>query len=195
MSRTFQSHEFAKRSGVTIRALHHYERLGLLKPFGRTSAGYRLYSDRDLVRLEQIVALKFIGFSLSQIRELLYRRDQNLVAALRQQRQIIEEKRDHLDRVMYVLERAELAMASGQSTDWGPFQKIIEVIQMQSGKGWLKKYYTEEQIENLSKRWSPEVQEKSELGWAELAKDTEEAITRGESQDGEYGRRLAERRQ
>ena len=60
--RTYQPHEFAKRAGVTIRALHHYDRLGLLKPSGRTAAGYRRYTDRDLVRLEQVVALKFIGF-------------------------------------------------------------------------------------------------------------------------------------
>jgi DNA-binding transcriptional MerR regulator len=67
VSRTYQPHEFARRAGVTVRALHHYDRLGLLEPSGRTSAGYRLYSDRDLVRLEQIVSLKFIGFPLNQI--------------------------------------------------------------------------------------------------------------------------------
>ena len=50
MNRTYQPHEFAKRAGVTVRALHHYDRLELLKPSGRTPAGYRLYTDRDLVR-------------------------------------------------------------------------------------------------------------------------------------------------
>ena len=44
MSPTYQPHEFAQRAGVTIRALHHYDRLGLLKPSGRTAAGYRLYT-------------------------------------------------------------------------------------------------------------------------------------------------------
>jgi DNA-binding transcriptional MerR regulator len=86
VNRTYQPHEFAKRAGVTIRALHHYDRLGLLKPSGRTAAGYRLYTDRDLVRLEQIVALKFIGFPLSQIREVLNRKDVDVTAMLRQQR-------------------------------------------------------------------------------------------------------------
>jgi DNA-binding transcriptional MerR regulator len=70
MSRTYKPHEYAKRAGVTVRRLHHYDRLALLKPSGRTAAGYRLYADRDFVRLEQIVALKFIGFPLSQIRDL-----------------------------------------------------------------------------------------------------------------------------
>ena len=195
MNRTYQPHEFAKRAGVTIRALHHYDRLGLLKPSGRTAAGYRLYTDRDLVRLEQIVALKFIGFPLSQIRDLLNRKDLDVTAMLRQQRQIIAEKRDHLDRAIRAIERAEQALASGEQTDWEPFRKIIEVIQMQTRKDWMKKYYTEEQLNDLRKRWSPEVQAESERAWAELVRDVEAAIARNETPESETGRMLAERKQ
>jgi len=195
VNQTYQPHEFAKRAGVTIRALHHYDRLGLLEPSGRTAAGYRLYTDRDLVRLEQIVALKFIGFPLSQIRELLNRKDLDVAAALRQQRQIIAEKRDHLDRAIRAIERAEQLVSSGEQTDWEPFRKIIEVIQMQTRKDWMKKYYTEEQLNDLRKRWTPEVQAKSERDWAELVHDVEAAIARGESPESEIGRRLAERKQ
>ncbi len=195
MNRTYQPHEFAQRAGVTIRALHHYDRLGLLKPSGRTGAGYRLYSDRDLVRLEQIVALKFIGFPLSQIRDLLNRKDIDVVAMLRQQRKIILEKRDHLDRAIGAIERAEKLVASGEQTDWEPFRKIIEVIQMQTRKDWMKKYYTEEQLNALRQRWSPEVQAESERGWAELVHDVEAAIARGETPDSETGQSLAARRQ
>lgn len=193
--RTYQPYEFAKRAGVTIRALHHYDRLGLLKPSGRTTAGYRLYTDRDLVRLEQIVALKFIGFPLSQIRELLSRKDLDVVAALRQQRQIIAEKRDHLDRAIRAIERAEQLVSSGEQSDWEPFRKIIEVIQMQTRKDWMKKYYTDEQLYDLRKRYTPEVQAQAERGWADLVRDVEAAIARGESPESETGRRLAERKQ
>src|SRR5437879_12134477 len=92
----YRASEFGGRAGVTVRALHHYDRLGLLKPSGRTASGYRLYSDRDLVRLEQIVALKFIGFPLSHIRDLLHGKDMDLSAMLRQQRQIIADQSDRL---------------------------------------------------------------------------------------------------
>ena len=195
MNRTYQPHEFAKRAGVTIRALHHYDRLGLLKPSGRTAAGYRLYTDRDLVRLEQVVALKFIGFPLSQIRDVLNRKDLDAAAMLRGQRRIIAEKREHLDRAIRAIERAEQTLASAEQTDWEPFRKIIEVIQMQTRKDWMKKYYTEEQLETLRSRWSPEVQTESERGWNDLARDVEAAIARGESPESETGRKLAERRQ
>jgi DNA-binding transcriptional MerR regulator len=194
VSQTYLPHEFAKRAGVTIRALHHYDRLGLLKPSGRTAAGYRVYSDRDFARLEQIVALKFIGFPLSQIGELLHRKDTDLSAMLRQQRQILAEKRDHLDRAMQAIERAEKIVASGGEPDWEPFRKVIEVIQMQTRKDWMKKYYTEEQLANLRQRWSPEVQAESERGWAALARDTELAIAHGEDPAGEVGQQLAARR-
>jgi DNA-binding transcriptional MerR regulator len=195
VNRTYQPHEFAKRAGVTIRALHHYDHLGLLQPSGRTAAGYRLYTDRDLIRLEQIVALKFIGFPLSHIRELLNRKDLDVTAMLRRQRQIIAEKRDHLDRAIRAIERAEQVLSSGEQADWEPFRKIIEVIQMQTRKDWMKQYYTEEQLDDLRKRWSPEVQAESERGWAELVRDVEAAIALGETPDSETGRKLGERRQ
>src|SRR2546430_14898795 len=82
----YQSNEFARIAGVTVRTLHHYDRIGLLKPSGYTSAGYRLYRKQDLVRLQQIVTLKFIGFPLIQIKDLLNRNSFDLVTALNQQR-------------------------------------------------------------------------------------------------------------
>src|SRR5262245_28369865 len=85
--------EFAERSGVTVRTLHHYDRLGLLRPSGRTEAGHRLYDGRDFVRLQQIVTLKFIGIPLKQIKELLDGGDLDLAATLRLQRRLLEEKR------------------------------------------------------------------------------------------------------
>lgn len=194
MNRSYLPHEFAKRAGVTIRALHHYDRLGLLKPTGRTAAGYRVYSDRDFARLEQIVALKFIGFPLSQIQEILRHKNTDLSAALRQQRLIMAEKRDHLDRAVQAIERAEKIVNSGGELDWEPFRKVIEVIQMQTRKDWIERYYTEEQLANLRQRWSPEVQAESERGWAALAQDTEQAIANGADPAGETGLKLAERR-
>ena len=65
-----RAREFADLAGVTVRTLHHYDRLGLLKA-RRSDTGYRLYSERDLERLEQVVALKFLGVPLKQIKALL----------------------------------------------------------------------------------------------------------------------------
>ena len=114
----FQAREFAKLSGVTVRALHHYDRIGLLKPSRHTRAGYRLYSESDVARLEQIVALKFIGLSLEQIREVLSRKSVDLASTLRQQRQAIEEKRNRLDLAIKAIQRAEYVAAADKQPDW-----------------------------------------------------------------------------
>lgn len=55
----------SKLTGVSVQTLHHYDRIGLLKPSLRLSNGYRIYSKKDLLRLQQIVVLKFFGFELS----------------------------------------------------------------------------------------------------------------------------------
>ena len=62
--------ELAQRTGLTVRTLHHYDAIGLLRPSLHTEAGYRLYTARDIVRLQQVLSLRQLGFSLDEIREL-----------------------------------------------------------------------------------------------------------------------------
>jgi hypothetical protein len=85
LSRLYHVHEFAGLPGVTVKTLHHYDRIGLLTPT-RTEAGYRLYVEADLERLEQIIALKFLGFSLRQVQDILEQTSVELADALRWQR-------------------------------------------------------------------------------------------------------------
>lgn len=63
--------DLAKQTGVSVRTLHYYDEIGLLSPSQRTQTGYRLYTEDDIIRLQQIVSLRQIGFSLEQIRECL----------------------------------------------------------------------------------------------------------------------------
>src|SRR4051794_6765035 len=97
--RTFRIREFATLAGVTVRALHHYDRLGILSPL-RTETEYRIYGVQDLKTLEQIVALKFIGLPLNAIKQLLGRKREDLSAALRAQRTLLEEKKELLGRAI-----------------------------------------------------------------------------------------------
>src|SRR5437870_13467084 len=134
----FQAREFAELTGVTVRTLHHYDRLGLLKPSRYSRAGYRLYRESDVTRLEQIVALKFIGFSLKDIKEILKGGAVDLGATLRRQREAIEEKRARLELAIKAIERAEYLVAINEQPSWESVAKIIEVINMQSNMDWSK---------------------------------------------------------
>jgi DNA-binding transcriptional MerR regulator len=186
--------QFAQMAGVTVRALHHYDRLGLLKP-RRTAAGYRQYSDRDLERLEQIVALKFIGIPLKQIRVVLDRNGAKLPDALRRQRRALESKRLLVDQAIRAIRQAESAFAAGRR-DTALLKKIIEVIEMQNDMDWSKKYYSEgaqAKIHERRKEWTPELQERVSKQWMDLIADVEKAMAAGEDPSSPKARELARR--
>jgi DNA-binding transcriptional MerR regulator len=180
-------------TGVTVRTLHHYDRLGLLKPTGRTGAGYRLYGERDYARLQQIVTLKFIGFPLKQIKSLLDRNALDLPTTLRLQREILGERRRRIEAAIEAIERAERHIASGQELPEEVLRKIIEVIEMQNNWDWVKKYYTEEQLAELATRGTPEVLERGQREWAVLIKEVEQAIAEGVDPSSEKAQALAAR--
>ena len=200
-AKLYQAAEFAVRAGVTVRTLHHYDRLGLLKPSGRTQAGYRLYGEQDFVRLQQIVTLKFIGFPLKQIKELLSPnssrsrgvwRELDLKSRLWLQREMLVEKRQRMDKAIQAIEQAEVTLSHSSPPDWEAFRRIVEVIEMQSNMEWTKKYYSEGARKVMAERnVPPEVTEQGERDWAALIKDVEAAVAAGEDPKGARGQELA----
>ena len=143
MGKLFRVHEFAELAGVTVKALHHYDRLGLLKPT-RSQAGYRLYAERDLERLEQIIALKFLGVPLKQIRSVLDRSEMEMRNALRLQIEALEEKQRQLARTIRAVRAAEKSIEPGQTAAPVLLKRIIEAIEMQNDVEGMKKYFSEE---------------------------------------------------
>ena len=192
----FKAAEFARLTGTTVRALHHYDRLGLLKPSRYSQSGYRLYRENDFARLEQIVALKFIGFSLKEIKNILQRDPIDLPSVLRQQREAIEEKRCRLEMAIQAIQRAEYVAAINRDPGWELFARIIEVINMQSNMDWSKKYYSEEAQREIDKRAATiprEVIEQAQRDWAELIREVQAAVAAGEDPASEKSQGLAGR--
>lgn len=101
--------ETAAATGVTVRTLHHYDRIGLVTPQARSSAGYRLYSAADLDRLQQVVAYRRLGMPLEDIAEVL---DDSVTGvrdtrrALERQRDLIEERLAELTRLLAAVDTA-----------------------------------------------------------------------------------------
>jgi DNA-binding transcriptional MerR regulator len=171
-----QAQQFAELAGVTVRTLHHYDRLGLLRA-RRTEAGYRVYRESDLERLEQIVALKFVGLPLKRIKTLLDRDNLELAEALPRQRLVLEEKRKLIDRAIRAIQDAERTLANGQRPDAAMLKKIIEVIEMQDNPNWSEQYYSKEALEKLEQReWTPEMQAETTKKWNDLFRDVEAAL-------------------
>jgi DNA-binding transcriptional MerR regulator len=106
--------EVARATGVTVRALHHYDEIGLLVPSGRSESGYRLYSDADVGRLYRIRALRGMGFTLAEIGDELLRAGEDPRPALRRHIERIDERlrlaarlRDRLMEILATLDRAD----------------------------------------------------------------------------------------
>ncbi|MFE5812542.1 MerR family transcriptional regulator [Streptomyces sp. NPDC056479] len=93
-------------AGVTVRTLHHYHRAGLLSPSGRSGAGYRLYDDADLARLQQILFYRELGFSLDEIAEILKDPQANALEQLRGRVRQLTEEIARLRRLAEVAEQA-----------------------------------------------------------------------------------------
>jgi MerR family transcriptional regulator, thiopeptide resistance regulator len=172
---------FAELAGVTVRALHHYDRLALLTP-RRTAAGYRLYSAPDLERLEQIVALKFLGLPLKQIKTVLDRDSRSLGDVLRAQRRALEEKRRRLDKAIGAIADAERAIQPGRPAESAVLRRIIEVIEMSDQAEEMRKYYTDEAWAELTRRREAMTEKLREIAmegtrkWEALFKDITASI-------------------
>ena len=93
----------AQLSGVSVKTLHHYDKIGLLVP-AKLENGYRTYSQADLERLQVILYYKYLGFSLEKIAELLSQDDHALLPHLVRQLEYLEQERDHLDTLISTLQ-------------------------------------------------------------------------------------------
>jgi DNA-binding transcriptional MerR regulator len=191
----YRTQEFARLAGVTVRALHHYDRLGLLRPSGRSSSGYRQYHDSDLARLEQIVVLKFLGLGLKEIGRVI-RRQSSLAETLRRQQLVLAEKRQQLDAAIGAIERAERSLRADGEPDWRLFVQIVKEIEMQNETEWSKKYYSAEaraKIDERKKLWNPDLQAQVTTDWNTLLADVKAAVDAGEPVSGPRAQALAAR--
>jgi len=192
----WQTRRFAEKAKVTVRTLHHYDRLGLLKPFGRTAKGFRLYGENEFARLQQILTLKFIGFSLAQIKKILANRSFVLAETLELQRDVLQRQATRIKSALAAIERAAETMRQNGTTCWESFNQIIEVINMEQNTEWTRKYYTESaqaKVEERKKLWSPELQERVSNDWKELFLEIKAAIADEVRPSDERAQKLAAR--
>lgn len=104
--RLYQVKEAARLAGVTVRTLHHYDRIGLLQPAARSASGYRLYGQADLERLQHILVWRALGLSLSDIHVLLSAAHKTRRSILESQHTRLRAERDRLSHMLTAIERS-----------------------------------------------------------------------------------------
>ncbi len=102
--------QLARLAGVSVRTLHHYDQLGLLRPSARTAAGYRLYREPELLRLQQILFFKELDLPLREIQDLLDAPGFDPVRALKEHRRTLQERARRLERLLKTIDRTILRM-------------------------------------------------------------------------------------
>ena len=193
--RHYSTGRFARRASVSVRTLRYYDRAGVLVPSARTEAGYRVYTDADVPRLQQVLALKFLGLSLDEIKRCLAAGPGRLHESLGQQKAMLRERRAQLDAILQAIEEAERHLEDEQS-GLESVVRVIEVIQMQQQQDWVSKYFTPEQREKMQqlseesyseearqklagRAWTEEDQKRADVQWAEVGAGLKRLVAAG----------------
>jgi DNA-binding transcriptional MerR regulator len=168
--------ELAKRTGLTVRTLHHYDEVGLLRPSLHTESGHRLYTTGDVGRLQQVLSLRQLGFSLEEIRGCLDRPGFSPLEVIRLH---IGRLRDQIalrQRLCARLEEVAVRLETAGEVSADELIQMIEEITM------VQNYYTPEQRESIKKRAEeagPERIQQSHEEWAELIAQVRAEMDKG----------------
>lgn len=128
-------HEVSKLAGVSIRALHYYDEIGLLTPAVTTEAGYRLYDDANLERLQQILLFRELEFPLKEIRKIVDSPSFDRKAALEQQIQLLTLKKERMERLISFAR--QIQMNGGNAMSFDAFDtKKIDAYAEEAKKAW-----------------------------------------------------------
>ncbi|HET7036281.1 MAG TPA: MerR family transcriptional regulator [Thermomicrobiaceae bacterium] len=174
--RHYRIGEFARLTGVSVRTLHHYDRIGLLRPSERGASGYRLYTEAELLRLQQVLTLRALGFELAEIGALLDQPDFNLIASMRIQRDILREQIAELERVEAALGTLLRDQQARGVWDWQLLAETSAALERRLRRRGVdvNEYYKPEEMQRRMRELAeenditPEEIHQVEEGWAAL---------------------------
>jgi MerR family transcriptional regulator, thiopeptide resistance regulator len=182
--------EVAAATGLTVRTLHHYDEIGLLRPSERTGAGYRLYSDGDVRRLYRIVAFRRLGLALDEVGALLDAAGADPRPVIRAQLGRLEEEAAARELLRARLERLLTALEGADGAAADLFLEAIEGMTM------AERYYTPEQLARLEERrraLGDAGMRQAQEDWAALIAEADALRTSGAAPTDPRARGLADR--
>jgi DNA-binding transcriptional MerR regulator len=186
--------ELARRTGLTVRTLHHYDQIGLLKPSLHSESGYRLYSAGDVARLQRVLSLRQLGFSLEQVRDCL---DRDGFAPLDVITMHVNRLREQIDlqrKLCGRLESLAVHLRSAEEVSADEFLQAIEEMTMLETIA--EKYFTPEQRQTIQAerdRIGQADLERRQEDWAELIAQIRAEMDRGTDPANEKVAPLAHR--
>ncbi|MGE1130192.1 MerR family transcriptional regulator [Bacillus wiedmannii] len=172
--------EFSEKTGVSIRTLHYYDEIGLLKPVKNPSSGHRLYTKQDEIILQQIVSFKFLGYSLEKISEIINSPIFNvdLYESLKIQKKAFEDKREHIETVLKAINHTLNLLEEKAEIDSGFLMHLIRSIEWErDNRKWFEQHTSDEVVRVLFDH-SKEVLVKGEKDFIRYTKGVKELVGR-----------------
>ena len=186
--------ELAKKMGTTVRTLQYYDREGLLKPSAESEGGRRLYTDKDMIKLDQILSLKSLGFSLEDIKDHLIPLDTpaDVANALAGQAASIEKQIQLLSDTLSDIKALREEVLQMQAVDFKKYAAIITNIQMKNEQYHLIKYLDDTILEHCRSAFDKESAASIIETYSRLRRRAVEYQTSGVAPNSEDGLRFAE---
>jgi DNA-binding transcriptional MerR regulator len=141
MKKTWKVGELAKLTGLTIRTLRYYDQIGLFSPSSFSDSGHRLYSDADISRLHQILALKELNLSLEEVKSVLLRENYNPIEVVSQQIRRINDNIQTQQKLLGELEHVLGLMHTKDSVSVEEFTKLLQLMKKSN-----EKFFTERKM-------------------------------------------------
>ena len=150
--------EVAKKMGVTVRTLQYYDKEGLLSPSAESEGGRRLYTDKDLIILHQIISLKSLGFSLNDIKQrLIFLETPDDVAnALTEQADDIRKKIEQLKDSLKAIEQLKTEVLQMQAVNFTKYADILVNLQMKNDFYYLIKRFDDDTLDHIRNQFDME---------------------------------------
>ena len=147
--------ELAKKMGVTIRTLQYYDKEGLLSPLAESEGGRRLYTDKDIVLLHQILSLKSLGFSLKDIKSLLIslKTPDDVAKALTEQADVLRKNIEQLKNSLIAIEQLKAEVLQIQMVNFKKYADIIVNLQMKNDSYSLIKRFDDDTLDQIRSRF------------------------------------------
>ncbi len=150
--------QVAKKMGVTVRALQYYDKEGLLSPSAESEGGRRLYTDKDLVKLHQIISLKSLGFSLDDIKGRLISLETpaDVANTLTEQAEDIRKKIGRLQASLSAIEQLKTEVLQMQTVNFKKYADIIVNLQMENDSYYLIKRFDDDTLDHIRRQFDKE---------------------------------------
>ena len=150
--------EVAKKMGTTVRTLQYYDKEGLLSPSAESEGGRRLYTDKDLVTLHQILSLKSLGFSLDDIkcRLISLETPTDVATALTEQADSIREKIEQLTDSLTAIEQLKTEVLQMRTVNFKKYADIIVNLQIKNDSYYLIKRFDDDMLDHIRNQFDRE---------------------------------------